>query len=161
MGANGQFKVGYPDESQCIKIFLVGSLSSLAQAGAPGGPTPVSIISTVSTATTLAHEVGHYFGLAHTFQGTATPVFPNFPNYAQYVNSPVTLSDGNTYTCYETGDFICDTPADPGNCTGLTCEQSSCVVTPTDPLGAHYTPDRHFIMSYYSQCRSTFSPEQN
>jgi len=95
-----------------------------------------------------AHELGHYMGLPHTFFGD------------QYVNSPVSIG-GLTYTCYQTGDGFCDTPADPGGC-GLSgqCQITSCSPS-LDPLGVAYNPDPTLIMSYYDNCQNRFSGEQH
>ncbi|NND32107.1 MAG: hypothetical protein HKN76_05900, partial [Saprospiraceae bacterium] len=92
---------------------------------------------------TLAHEIGHFFGLLHThetFRG-------------------VEFVDGTN--CETAGDQICDTPADPNLAgTGL----SGCTYTAgfTDPNGDLYRPDPSNIMSYAAaSCRRKFSQEQN
>jgi len=87
--------------------------------------------------TTIAHEFGHYFGLAHTFAGNG-----------------VENADGSN--CSTTGDFICDTPADPydrapsdqlvdNNCRFIYMEK--------DANGDFYDPDVSNIMGYYANCR--------
>ncbi|MBX2893558.1 MAG: T9SS type A sorting domain-containing protein [Saprospiraceae bacterium] len=100
-------------------------------------------------ATLWSHELGHYFGLPHTFANTPW----------QYVNSPV-LINGQQYTCYQTGDGFCDTPADPETCYNF----SNCAVTcngATDPLGVPYNPDPTLLMSYFGfGCPNRFSGEQ-
>jgi hypothetical protein len=54
---------------------------------------------------TFVHELGHFFALAHTFQGTENgnmnPIAENVPR------------SGVNANCATTGDFICDTQADP------------------------------------------------
>jgi hypothetical protein len=96
-----------------------------------------------------SHEIGHYFGLPHTHHGF------------QYVNSPVVIL-GESYSCYQTGDGFCDTPADfddcalqgSANCIPFTCSY-------TDPLGVNFQPDPTLLMSYYEGgCRNRFSAEQ-
>ena len=91
---------------------------------------------------TLAHEIGHFFGLLHThetFRG-------------------VELVDGSN--CADAGDLICDTPADPNlSFTGV----SGCSYQEnfTDPSGNFYSPDPSNIMSYApSNCRRSFTPGQ-
>lgn len=92
---------------------------------------------------TLAHEIGHFFGLLHTHE-TARGV---------------ELVDRSN--CDAAGDLICDTPADPNlAATGLT----GCTYTAafTDPRGDRYLPDPSNIMSYApASCRRKFSNDQN
>ncbi len=83
---------------------------------------------------TFTHEMGHFFSLPHTFEGSGTE-----------------LVDGSN--CDTAGDGICDTPADPyvagdpienyidGDCNFFN--------TQTDANGDFYTPDVGNIMSYY------------
>lgn len=83
---------------------------------------------------TLAHEMGHFFGLPHTFEGNGAE-----------------LVDGSN--CDTAGDGICDTPADP-YVPGDPKEQyvnGDCVFisTKTDANGEYYNPDLGNIMSYY------------
>lgn len=82
---------------------------------------------------TLAHEIGHYFGLLHTFEGAG----------AELVNGS---------NCATAGDQICDTPADPfveeedienyvQDCRFISLKR--------DANGEYYRPDVGNIMSYY------------
>lgn len=94
----------------------------------------------------LAHEMGHCFGLYHTFE-----TFGNTKNENVARN-------GDCKNCTTHGDVLCDTPADyngPVN--------SACVFTGTavDACGALYTPLTSNIMSYYNFCSDTFTGEQN
>jgi hypothetical protein len=81
----------------------------------------------------LPHEMGHLFGLLHTFEG-----------------SGVENVDGSN--CDLVGDLICDTPADPYiedsqiQWLGDNCEF---IFTGTDINGEFYQPDVGNIMSYY------------
>ena len=91
---------------------------------------------------TLAHELGHLFGLPHTHGG-----------------SPDELVDGSN--CATEGDYICDTPADPTLSNSLV--NTSCIYTgtATDANGMPYVPDPNNIMSYSRKnCRNYFSPMQ-
>ncbi len=91
---------------------------------------------------TLAHELGHLFGLPHTHGG-----------------SPDELVDGSN--CATQGDYICDTPADPT--LSNTVVNTSCIYTGTafDANGMYYVPDPNNIMSYSRKsCRDYFSPMQ-
>lgn len=84
------------------------------------------------TAGTLAHELGHLFGLYHTFEGGDELV--------------------NGSNCATAGDGICDTPADPYSpeleviWLGDNCEF---IFAGTDTLGQLYQPDVGNTMSYY------------
>lgn len=92
---------------------------------------------------TLAHELGHYFGVKHTHDR---------------INGQYEKVDGSN--CSAAGDFLCDTPADP-NISGKV--NSSCVYTggSVDQNNTPYTPNTSLVMSYsLFACRSTFSPMQ-
>lgn len=81
---------------------------------------------------TLTHEVGHYCGLRHVFQG-------------------IEYCGQDLGACEETGDYVCDTPPTKVN---WSCENPIC------PPGLYgYTPDNH--MDYYvDSCRHHFTPGQ-
>jgi GEVED domain/Pregnancy-associated plasma protein-A len=99
---------------------------------------------------TLAHELGHFFSLYHTFQN----------------NSDADLSKrelstrGSGANCATTGDLLCDTPADPYGMAGATV--SGCTYTGTiiDGNGQVYAPHLNNIMSYYAGCGNVFTTEQ-
>lgn len=86
--------------------------------------------------TTIPHEMGHYFGLMHTFEGNG-----------------IELVNGDN--CESAGDLICDTPADPfvpGDSLSLYVDQSlGCrFISPkVDTNGEFYMPHVGNIMSYY------------
>jgi len=92
----------------------------------------------------LLHEMGHYWGLPHTFEGNGTE-----------------LADGSN--CQTEGDGFCDTPGDPyvpfdppgdyinGDCIFVSMLQ--------DANGQFYDPDVGNVMSYYG-CDCHFSYEQ-
>lgn len=99
--------------------------------------------STAENGATVAHEMGHYFGLLHTFE-TA--------NGVELVNGS---------NCGSAGDLLCDTPADGfhtfGDSSGFSCDYSS----GTDANGDAYVSDETQIMSYNQpfSCVSNFSPD--
>lgn len=89
--------------------------------------------------TVFIHEMGHFFGLPHTFD----------------TENGLELADGSN--CETAGDGVCDTPADPyvdGNdesaYVNANCEFIS---NQKDSNGDFYDPDVSNIMSYYSKCR--------
>ncbi len=110
---------------------------------------------------TLAHEFGHFFGLAHPHLGWESQA------WTQNLPAPLLASDGLTETeradgsnCPTAGDRLCDTPADYNN--GLDWQQS-CQFADTvrDPAGMPINPDEQLIMSYFNDsCRTIFSPQQ-
>jgi len=97
-------------------------------------------------ANTLVHEMGHFFGLYHTFQIEDTGV--------EFVNGS---------NCETTGDLVCDTEADPSdepsNEDFPDCNYNG---TPlADANGDFYVPPTNNFMSYYSdECRCRFTPQQ-
>lgn len=99
-----------------------------------------------STSKTLAHEMGHYFSLEHTFTGSGTE-----------------LVDGSN--CTTAGDQICDTPSDPfvmgdnpSNYVDGSCKFISML---QDANGDYYDPMVGNIMSYYpDNCACGFTHDQ-
>lgn len=107
----------------------------------------------------LTHELGHYFGLPHTFNGSI-PSIDRIP----YVSEPgISFVTQNGIT-YNLGDGIDDTPSDPGIdvCWGL-INSSSCTAACSRgdlgnvPYDVIHEPAN--IMSY--RCQETFSAGQN
>ncbi len=93
---------------------------------------------------TFAHEVGHYFGLYHTHE-------TGFGAECVARNN-----------CGNTGDLLCDTPADPNLSASVNnaCQYTG---TFTDPCqGTAYAPYTNNIMSYAQNrdCRTAFTPGQ-
>lgn len=102
--------------------------------------------STMDELSTIAHEMGHFFGLPHTHNDFG-------PSNDELVNGS---------NCRVAGDYFCDTPADPEmdfeNDVNENCEYTK---DTTDANGERYTPATDLIMSYARhKCRTRFSLEQ-
>jgi PKD repeat protein len=83
----------------------------------------------------LVHEVGHYLGLYHTFQGGCSNM-----------NNPL---------CEQTGDKVCDTPPVAVPNSGCPVSANSCNETPNLP------DDIHNYMDYVNEtCMTGFTPGQ-
>jgi len=113
-----------------LNIFIIDSLVIDGNDGPCGLGGGNRVILQRNCYSALAHELGHVFGLEHTFAGTAN------------VNDP---------NCDQTGDGICDTPADPYTGNPNIVWQIDCefVFEGVDANGEFYQPDIGNIMSYY------------
>ncbi len=107
-----------------------------------------------ATSFAMAHEVGHFFSLAHTFFGWENTEYDNTQP------TPTTISLGGFFTveveyadqsnCTTAADQMCDTPPDYGFGLGW----GNCNYTPAafDPAGNPVDPDEENIMSYFFGC---------
>ncbi|MVM39925.1 hypothetical protein GO730_23810 [Spirosoma sp. HMF3257] len=104
---------------------------------------------------TIPHELGHNFGLIHTFGNS---------NGTSFTDELVTRGAGAN--CSSAGDLICDTPADPYTYgSNYTINVNGCPQYNPDNLirdanGDAYLPSITNMMSYYSACTHDFTPGQ-
>lgn len=127
-----------------------------------------------SDCSTLAHELGHYFSLPHTFigwEGTdyyditenctkPTPQYVGGNFLVEYVDREKP-GPGGVKHCALSADGFCDTPADYnlglGWPTNKGCTYDSCA---KDPDNVKLEPMESNLMSYFLNCINTFTPEQ-
>ncbi len=104
----------------------------------PGG-IDVILLEKSSSELVLAHEMGHFFGLYHTFETDLGTEFVNSSN------------------CAVAGDLVCDTPADNNGPTD-NCQYDAYI---EDANGDPYIPLINNIMSYYpDDCVCKFTAQQ-
>lgn len=122
--------------SNALNVFHLNSLSGNGKANFPFRQRDyVFVRASRLPYTTLIHEVGHYFGLLHTFSSSRRGAF-----------------------CWNSGDLLCDTPYDPG-VSRRSFDRSSCEYIGSEPLDP--VPDgRNYMSRGRSECRTHFSPQQ-
>lgn len=140
---NNTINIYFVDE-----VFNSSGSSLCGYAYYPGGPETIIMANACATnGSTLSHEMGHFFGLFHTHGNSNTTASTN-----ELVNGS---------NCDSSGDYVCDTPADPK--LGNSNVNSSCNYTGTyrDANNELYDPQEQNIMSYSRKsCRTMFSAEQ-
>lgn len=149
---NHDFSGGYSmmyqyNVPECINIYIVEDPAGNCGYYAPG-PDAIAVAKMCSAPgnATWAHEIGHFFGLPHTFSGW---------EYGEPQDYLKELADGSN--CASTADHFCDTRADYLAYRWL-CPNAEIY---TDPNGDTIDPDETLIMSYsLDQCVTRFSREQ-
>lgn len=142
-----QYALNYHYNPSTINIYFVGTVETIEEgvvggyAFFPGGPDMVVIgcdnDGTVP-ANVVIHELGHFFGLYHTFE------------------TDFGVENIDQSNCETAGDFICDTEADPNGDIDDNCNYLS----PLSDGTAYYTPPIDNYMSYYSGCECRFTLQQ-
>jgi Domain of unknown function (DUF4384)/Pregnancy-associated plasma protein-A len=136
------------DVKNVINVYFFNSMSGLnGYSRFPPSEDRV-MMSNQANRATLPHELGHYFSLYHSHGKS---------------NSGTSDELVNRSNCQQTGDDLCDTPADPNldNVKGCTsdCQYNG---TEKDQNGDLYKPMVDNLMSYnpYRECRTRFTPQQ-
>jgi len=106
-----------------------------------------------STKTTLAHEIGHFFGLKHPHNN-----WKKGKSKQECVSRTRKKANSNVLICEANGDYISDTPAEP-NLKKTTNNNCDYIGLNTDNWGDKYKPNTNNIMSYLanSECRTSFT----
>lgn len=102
---------------------------------------------------TFLHELGHYFGLLHTFQDSAS----------ENIEDREVVTRDSGANCAFAGDQLCDTPADPferlTSASAFDCTEDY----PTnlkDKYGMTFKPAFDNLMSYHLKCGNVFTDQQ-
>lgn len=144
----------FSENAHCnaIDIYILGENTTFGAAGRADGLFSSAFIvhGDFYDTSTLPHEMGHCFGLYHTFHGTDPDAGTDDPDRC------AELVDGtNSDTC---GDYIEDTPADPNDFSGTSCTYNG---TGTDVNGDSYNPDPSNYMCYvHKSCRINLTDGQ-
>ncbi len=109
---------------------------------------------------TLAHELGHYFNLAHTFNNSSSNDISARELVTRNTSETAPRLSAN---CSTTGDFVCDTPSDPYNLFGgflSSCNTTGIGITAIDANGDGFIPSPMNVMNYYFCSPYIFSTQQ-
>jgi Pregnancy-associated plasma protein-A len=139
-------------EPNTINLYLVDTIGSplgdiAGYAYFPGGPDMIVIekSSFNGDSDVQTHEMGHFFGLYHTFETEFGAELANMSN------------------CDIAGDFVCDTEADPDQNGNVDVDDQCNYSGPVtqDSNGDWYVPPTDNFMSYYDvDCTCRFTPQQ-
>jgi hypothetical protein len=158
----------YTDKT--INIYLVDTIKLPAGASGyaymPGGKDVIVLLKNAVTGTTPIHEMGHFFGLIHTFNDITnlaplpTPTAVASPTNAPALTSELVTRDASIRNCYTNGDGFCDTDADcfpQGFNVVWPCTMQH---GPVDASQDYFIPPVDNYMTYFRNCRCKFTQEQ-
>ena len=155
------------DVNNAINIYFPNSITSggtpvAGYAYFPGTSTVSNRIfiqiSGVTDSRTFAHELGHYFNLYHTFQGSNGAVASR-----ELVTRSSSPSPTYSANCSTQGDLLCDTPADPFGRDPDSVKLTGCsyIGNALDRQGQLYAPLLSNMMSYFpTTCGNLFTTGQ-
>lgn len=144
---NGAYMMSINNVPNVVNLYFVGDPAGNCGYFSPSGNAMAVANSCAGIGnSTIAHEVGHFFSLPHTFYGWEWGT-PSLAEQEQV--------DGDN--CLFAADGFCDTPPDYApyrwNCSGPPSF--------TDPDGVEFEPDGTYYMSYSNdECTDKFSPLQ-
>ena len=154
-------------DSNAMNIHIVNNAPSAGVARNPG--TCLYVSKQNRGFATLAHEIGHNFGVEHTHQGR-WPCNGDNETCADCWQEPVSRSMGqpawcgnfnNKKKCEVNGDKLCDTAGEPniGSYVNVICQYDPGTIGDvTDNWGAIWQPNTRNIMSYSRKvCRDQFT----
>ncbi len=156
-----------------VKSGITGSVGSWAGIYTSHGSGYIGMARSYLKSIAFAHEIGHYFGLDHTFiytqdlfqTGTACckaePVTRGKKWYQPCLGCAWVGIPWKNRRCERTGDNLCDTDADPRDTLPAACSFIGTGNNWKDGYGELFKPNRTNIMSYYpSGCTNAFSEGQ-
>jgi hypothetical protein len=161
---NGKFvDFNAQSHSYAIDIYVFAEESNIKGGKAAGNPGSAIVIGgtynngysieSVIPSHLISHEIGHCLGLFHTSHGMCGES-----------SEETCIEWANGTNCEDCGDYVCDTPADPGNLdVNLDCEWSgiNCSGDTIDYYGNPYHPRTDLFMAIIPfQCMKYHTPGQ-
>jgi len=148
--SGGYWMMNDNNVANTVNVYFVKDPAGACGYYSPGaGAVAIKNSCAAPSSTTLVHELGHYFGLPHTFYGWENGGTPSNPE-------KVTRSGFNA-NCSNAGDGFCDTDAD------YLADRWNCPYKGVkyDANGDLYHPDSSIYMSYATDaCMTRFSNQQ-